>query len=386
MKKVILTVLTVIAAVAVAVEGFYLIRLFTGNSPDHPVTVIEVDATLATQPEDPTGESTVPETTVEETTVPETTEPEPVIYTLSFAGDCTLGTEPGVYGAGYTFVGTVKDDYAYPLANVKDIFSQDDFTFVNLEGVFCENGAHADNTFVFRGPPEYSNILSEGDVEAVALANNHYMDYGQAGFEATKAALEEVGVQYAVQNDTLLYTTESGLTIGVYACAFIIHPDDVRAEIAALKEQGAEVIIVSVHWGNEGSYRVVPDQRNNAYMFIDAGADIVFGHHPHVLQPVEEYNGGIIYYSLGNFSFGGHAQPKDKDSAILQQQIIRNPDGTVELGELIRIPCWITSDENQIWNNYQPTPMKPEEEGYDRALSKLDGTFTGGDLVVNLPE
>lgn len=386
MKKVILIVLTVLAAAVVALEGFYLVRLFTGNSPDHPVNAIQVDATLPSQPEDPTDESTVPETTVEETTVPETTEPQPIIYTLSFAGDCTLGTEPGVYGAGYTFVGTVKDDYAYPFANVLDIFSQDDFTFVNLEGVFCENGAHADNTFVFRGPPEYSNILSEGDVEAVALANNHYMDYGQAGFEATKAALEEVGVQYAVQNDTLLYTTESGLTIGVYACAFIIHPDDVRADIASLKEQGAEVIIVSVHWGNEGSYRVVPDQRNNAYMFIDAGADIVFGHHPHVLQPVEEYNGGIIYYSLGNFSFGGHAQPKDKDTAILQQQIIRNPDGTVELGELIRIPCWITSDENQIWNNYQPTPMKPEEEGYDRALSKLDGTFTGGDLVVNLPE
>ena len=140
MKKVILTVLTVIAAAVVALEGFYLVRLFTGNSPDHPVTVIQVDATLPSQPEAPTDESTVPETTVEETTVPETTEPEPIIYTLSFAGDCTLGTEPGVYGAGYTFVGTVKDDYAYPFANVKDIFSQDDFTFVNLEGVFCENG------------------------------------------------------------------------------------------------------------------------------------------------------------------------------------------------------------------------------------------------------
>ena len=114
---------------------------------------------------------------------------------------------------------------------------------------------------------------------------------------------------------------------------------------------------------------------------IDAGADIVFGTHPHVLQPIEYYADGVIYYSLGNFSFGGNGAPDDYDTALLQQEVIRQPDGTVELGELTRIPACISSIPER--NNFQPTPMEPGSEAYDRVLSKLDGSFAGPNLKIH---
>jgi poly-gamma-glutamate synthesis protein (capsule biosynthesis protein) len=156
---------------------------------------------------------------------------------------------------------------------------------------------------------------------------------------------------------------------------------DMEQEIRALRDKGAEIVVASIHWGVEGSYRPQKGQNNYAYAAIDAGADIVYGHHPHVLQPIEEYNDGIIYYSLGNFSFGGHHWPRDLDSAMLQQEIIRDPDGTVSLGELTIIPVSCSSLPAQ--NNFQPTPYEEGSDEYNRVISKLDGSFKGYDLTVN---
>ena len=120
------------------------------------------------------------------------------------------------------------------------------------------------------------------------------------------------------------------------------------------------------------------DQAHDA---IDSGVDIVYGHHPHVLQRIEEYNDGIIYYSLGNFCFGGNQQPPDLDTAILQQQVIRHPDGAVELGELTIIPASISSIP--VKNNYQPTPYEEGSEEYQRVLDKLSGGYEGVQLNVS---
>ena len=137
----------------------------------------------------------------------------------------------------------------------------------------------------------------------------------------------------------------------------------------------------SAHWGTEGAYHPTDKQENAAHTLIDAGVDIVWGHHPHVLQKIEQYNGGIIYYSLGNFSFGGNHNPKDKDTAVLQQEIIVAPDGTVSLGELTIIPCAVSTKKDS--NDFQPTPVEEGSAQYDRILSKLDDTFTGKDLNVS---
>ena len=316
-----------------------------------------------------------------ETTVPPTTQPAETRYTLTFVGDCTLGSDPSKYGSVHSFVGTVGENYAYPFANVLEYFENDDLTLINLEGVFADSGYAQDKTFTFRGPTAYTEILTGSSVEAVSLANNHSFDYGQAGYDSTKQSLEDAGVAYVEENKTQLITTESGLTVGIYADAFQFSTGEIATHIGNLKKAGAEIIICAFHWGTEGSYRATAAQEQYAHAAIDAGAHIVWGHHPHVLQKLENYNGGLILYSLGNFSFGGNHFPRDYDSAVIQQEIIRAADGSISLGGVTIIPVSISSVEGQ--NNFQPTPYEVNSEEYQRVIDKLRGTFTGPDLVVN---
>ena len=318
------------------------------------------------------------------------------IITITCTGDTTLGSNKRVqtkyYEASYQYY-IEQNGYAWPFAGIRHLTENDDITLVNLEGVLHMPEELSTSRFAFNGPADYAKILSEGSVEIVNLANNHIGDYLQEGYDATTAALDAEGIKYCGDTDhgreLYWFDFDNDVRIGFIGLLPSYrgkNPAKVEQDFKKLKDAGCDVIIASIHAGVEG--QATHSQMTDTYRKLATalGAHIVVGTHPHVPQGLWVEKGVTTFHSLGNFSFGGHAQPKDKDSAILQQQIIRNPDGTVELGELIRIPCWITSDENQIWNNYQPTPMKPEEEGYDRALSKLDGTFTGGDLVVNLPE
>ena len=108
-------------------------------------------------------------------------------------------------------------------------------------------------------------------------------------------------------------------------------------------------------------------------MAIDAGANIVYGHHTHTLQPIETYNGGVICYSLGNFSFGGNRNPSEKDTAVVQQKIFRSADGTITLGQTILTPCRLSSVTAR--NDYRPTPYEEDSTAYQRVLDKLSGNY-----------
>ena len=346
----------------------------TTISTEAPTETTEIPTTAAPETEAPT---TVPPTETE----PEETEPPEIRYTLTFTGDCTLASDPGNFGSPHGFIGTIGTDYDYPFRNVADIFENDDFTIINLESVLADSGTGASKLFTFRGPTAYTQIMTGSSVEAVTLANNHTEDYGKAGYESTTQALNEAGIWYVEEDKTTLVTTESGLTIGLYADAFNFSKSDIQKNVKKLRDQGAEIIICAFHWGNEGSYRPTNDQKTFAKAAIDTGADIVYGHHPHVLQPIEEYNGGYIFYSLGNFSFGGNHFPRDMDSAIVQVEVLRDENGKVHLDGLNIIPVSISSMKGQ--NNFQPIPYEEGTTEYDRTMSKLDGTFTGPDLVVN---
>lgn len=323
-----------------------------------PPTTVETEPSVPTQP------------TVEDTTAPA---PQPEEFVLSFAGDCTLGTGVEVYGGSWTFVGMVGDDYDYPFVNARELFSQDDFTMVNFEGVLCGELPPVEKEFRFRGPVEYAKILTSGDIEAVNLTNNHVYDFGQAGYDSTKKALDAEGILYVEDDCSALYTTERGLTIGIFATKFVADVKLIKSEVEKLRAEGAEVVIVSYHGGIESTYTPTKDQVTYAHAAIDAGANIFFGHHPHVLQPIEAYNGGIIYYSLGNFSFGGNRNPADKDTAVIQQHVIREPDGTIRLSTVSMIPYCVSSSTTR--NTYQPTPYEKGTEAYERTLKKLMGTF-----------
>ena len=157
-------------------------------------------------------------------------------------------------------------------------------------------------------------------------------------------------------------------------------PASLNAGIAAVKEAGAEFVIAALHFGDEGSYRVNADQRTQAHAAVDAGADFVYGSHAHTLQPCEEYKGVWIYYSMGNWTFGGNTNPRDKDTFILRLTVERADDGSVAVLEREHIPCACSGETNR--NNYQPVPYEKDSEDYKRVLSKLDGSFSGQNLSI----
>lgn len=338
----------------------------------------------------PPAEPTVPTASIISTMITEPaaaviapTEPEPKEerFLLTFVGDCTLGANPRNTYADVGFPRVVGDDFDYPFRNVFSWFASDDATFVNLEGTLTDVGNPADKTYTFRGSPSYSRILTENSVEAVTLANNHSFDYGQAGYDSTRSVLEEAGIPFVERDSSLLLELDCGLKVGLYGMVYYkLDVEDMKTEIADLRSRGAELVIVAPHWGVEGSYRPTQKQIDIGHAAIDAGADIVWGSHPHVLQPIEAYNGGIIYYSMGNFCFGGNSKPEDFDTVLLQQEVIRSPGGQISLGSLSVIPCSISSEETV--NNYQPTPMAADSEEYARVLRKLDGSFEGPNLKI----
>lgn len=305
--------------------------------------------------------------------------PEPEYFEITMIGDCTLASSQYEKNYSYSFESVIGEDMDYVFAKTLDYFTDDDFTIANLECALTESTAAANKTFLFKSKPEYGQIMKNGSVEFVTLGNNHVLDYGQQGYDDTKAAMEELGIGYAGRDEWSIYETESGLKIGVYAVSFG-EVSQIEAGIKALRDEGAEFIIAALHWGDEGAYTVNSLQVKQGHAAIDAGAHIVYGSHPHTLQKHEEYNGGHIYYSMGNWSFGGNANPRDKDTVIVKIIVMRDIDGTISIAERKVIPCASSGEKSS--NNYQPVPYEEGSEEYLRTLSKIDGTFTGANLSI----
>ena len=276
------------------------------------------------------------------------------------------------WGNSGTFPAVVGTDYAYPLSGVRDLFTADDFTFVNLECALTDHTTPAEKEYRFRGPPAYGQILKEGGVDAVSLANNHSLDYGTAGLQETRQVLSDLSIAAGGDKEALLYTTDRGLKIGVYT-AYHIGKTEVRQAIESLRQQGAQVIIAAFHMGTEGSYTPTAWQREICRYAAECGAQIVYNSHPHVLQPMERWGESVILYSMGNFCFGGNRNPSDKDTAVVQVSVQVQADGTAELGEVTVIPCSVSSRSDR--NDYRPTPCGSDSAQAARVRSKLDGTF-----------
>ena len=293
-------------------------------------------------------------------------------FLLSFAGDCTLGTEHGSWGKSGTFPEVVGENYAYPFAGVQSLFARDDFTFVNLEGTLTSHTVPAEKQFRFRGPTSYGAILTEGSVEAVTLANNHTLDYGKTGLQETRQVLKDLGVAAGGDGETFLYTASRSLKIGVYTAYHFDRPQ-IRQGIETLQNQGAELIIAAFHSGAEGSYTPTARQKDMFRYAADCGAHIVYNSHPHVLQPVEHYRDSVIFYSLGNFSFGGNRNPSDKDTVVIQVEVERQADGSVVLSQVLTHPCSVSSRMDR--NDYQPTLCEADSTQAQRVERKLAGTY-----------
>ncbi len=245
----------------------------------------------------------------------------PAVLTVTVAGDCTLGgTESASKKADSLYKTVQKNGLYYPFSDLFSLLSQDDLTLVNLEGVLSDNsqGENTQKEFAFRGPASFAQILTLGSVEAVNLSNNHFDDYGKAGRDATLETLEQHGVAYAGNEWLCVYKTDQGKIglAGIRGSLTEHKKETVVAQIALLKEAGCQIILFSLHAGQEYASKHNGLQRDMAHFLIDAGADVVAGHHPHVVQGIEIYKNRLIFYSLGNCVFGGNHNPRDTDALI----------------------------------------------------------------------
>ena len=297
----------------------------------------------------------------------------PVSLTLSVVGDCTLGTDETFdYD---TSLNAYYENYGadYFLQNVKDIFSADDLTIANFEGTLTDSDEREDKTFAFKAPASYASILTGGSVEAVNTANNHSHDYGDQSFDDTLAALDDAGIVHFGYDETAVMDVKGikvGL-VGIYELYdHLEREQQLKDNIAKVKADGAQLIVVIFHWGNETE--TVPDSNQTTLgrIAIDEGADLVCGHHPHVLQGIETYKGRNIVYSLGNFCFGGNSSPSDMDTMIYQQTFTIDANGVKKDNVTNIIPCSISSAAYDGYNNYQPTPAEGDEA--TRILGKIN--------------
>lgn len=301
---------------------------------------------------------------------PEETQPQERSYILTLAGDCVLGSSSWLYSAPLGFVQTVGTQYDYPFRNVTEYFENDDLTLLSLESPLTDTGFTASESDTYRGPAAYIDILTQGSVEAVSIANNHILDYGSTGLNSTTRLLQDADISYVGRDSSVIISLDDGLKVGIYGSVYyMMSKSTVSAGISSLKTQGADIIIFAPHWGLEEQYVPTMEQRDLAHAAIEAGAHIVWGTHPQVLQPIESYKNGLIFYSLGAFSFGANTVPGDFDTALVQLELIRSSDGTVRLGDFTVIPASISSQEKI--NNYQPTPYSPDDQGYRRVMQKM---------------
>lgn len=343
--------------------------------------------------------------------------PEPEYFTISMVGDCTLAEAKTRRGWGTALQTVVGSDYAYPFANTRSYFEDDYLTITNLECVLSDNYYDSIEQFVFLAPAAYANILTEGGVDFVTLANNHTMDFGQRAYDDTAAALDAVGVAHAGEDETYIYQTGDGLRVGIYCLYHQLTGNSlgilstaaqeqkvaeskqlIDAAVGSLREQGAEYIVACLHMGTEGSYETSQVQLDVCRYAVDAGFDLVYCTHAHRLQPAEQYGGGLIFYGMGNWVFGGNTNPGNGtdaagyDTGIARVNLCRRGDAvTLEGYEFI--PCCISSAAGTgldsftptayTLNNYQPTPYLEGGSAWERTMSILNGAYAGANFVPN---
>lgn len=251
---------------------------------------------------------------------------------MLFGGDVTLADAyPELAPAPYT-------DLMWPFMRLQDIFSAMDIVMVNCEAAITTSDDAADKQFVFKMDPRLVGSLVAGGIDIVTLANNHVFDYGVQGLRDTLQALDQAGVAHVGAGMSLrearrpVFRDIKGrrvafLAYGNYSAAEPGKPGvayryrkHVARDVRKAKAHGADIVVVNFHWGIELAPEPQESDRTLAYLAVDSGADVVIGHHPHVVQPIEFYRGKLIAFSLGNFIFGGNSK-RPSDSILLHVTI-----------------------------------------------------------------
>lgn len=326
-------------------------------------TNTEANNTTNTMPSDSTSTKTTSNTSKKNKTVK---------ITISAAGDCTLGVDSRYNNTFNNYYDKNGDSYFFK--KVKSVFSKDDLTIVNFEGTLTNSTARANKTFTFKAPAKYAKILKKGSIEVVNLANNHTMDFGNQGFKDTKDTLKKNKISYC-GGSTIAYKTVKGVKIAFVGFNALtgVTEQQVKDTIQKAKKKKAKIIIASFHWGIEREYYPNARQKTLGRCAISNGASLVLGHHPHRVQGIEKYKGRYIVYSLGNFSFGGHTNPDDKDAFIFQQTFYVKNGKLQKKNDVKVIPCSISSVS--YTNNFQPKILTGSEK--KRLIKKINTLSKG---------
>jgi len=299
---------------------------------------------------------------------------------LAFVGDLLLGAS----------VETTmrKQGLDYPFSGALDYLTSPDLTAGNLENPITTRGIPAENKqYVFKGSPDLLRPLKEAGFDMVSLANNHTLDQGAEGLLDTIAHLNEAGIANAGggNDDTEAFAPvvleKNGIKVAYLSVSRVVpegswkadknHPGvaeayDSRRAVAAIAkaQEEADLVVIMVHWGVERADKPVEHQTTLARQFIDAGADLVIGSHPHVMQGFEQYKGKWIAYSLGNFIFNVTTTPRTKETGVLDAVCTQG-------GE-----CDLTFHP-MVSEQSRPAPVEPEKAkeltDYLTSISKAFG-------------
>ena len=300
------------------------------------------------------------------------------IVTLTCTGDFMPGSNDKVSVQPYAFQRYIeKYGYSYPCEGLKEMLENDDITLVNFECVLNDDQPASASRFRFRGPTEYAQILPACSIEVANLANNHSGDYGKQGYLSTKEALEGAGV-------LLCGTTEFGNEasfmdvkgvrigfVGVLPLWNKDHPQDLEKAFQYLKDNHCDVIVASLHAGEE--YRGYHGNMQESYgnRLRKLGAHIIVGNHPHVPEAIRVTEGVTQLYSLGNFSFGGNTGV-DEEVHCLQSMVAQFDlyfeDGKYTGHQLTLWPIHISGVTPE--NNYQPVLVSGEDA--QKAMRMVD--------------
>ncbi len=353
---------------------------------DDEVSLIELAPQADTTPEPPAA---VPG----QTAPPEGATPSPervfqdgtVQVIVTAGGDTTIGGDVRKRGDSI-FERELKrqgGDLNFVTRNVKEILEQDDLTLVNFESTLTTAPVYkSSNQFVFSAPPEYVSILTDGSIEAVALENNHVMDHGETGLNETKATLDAAGIVWSDSSNMGVYKV-NGVSIAMLTYQQYREKVEellvqVPQDVASAKAQH-DIVIVSFHWGQELDYKPNANQVRLGRTTIDAGADLVLGHHSHRINPIEKYKDRYIVYSLGNFSFAGNNKPSDMSTFLFQIKFnVRDSGVTTDSFRII--PARISSKTD--YNDFAPTPFT-DQRLIDNVVNVLLSNGKGLEYAVD---
>ena len=223
-------------------------------------------------------------------------------------------------------------------------------------------------------------------MEAVNIANNHTLDYGQQGKTDTIANLEAAGIVVSGGGQLGIFE-KNGVKVGMtgYCFPYKGGKKDISADVKALREAGCQIVIASFHWGSEYRDDFTGEQRTIGRAAIKAGADIVVGTHPHIVQGIEAYQDSYILYSLGNLVFGGNVDPDDRDAYLARVTFTVYGDHC-DAPELTVVPIRLTALDKGT--DYRPVVADEADSArIFKRIMKLSsgmGDFVNGELTEGL--